>query len=74
MFIMFDYIDEGNAGLGFGFSYMYPGNYKLVFTTSVANAGTTYESTYIPKSSSGKWSHFEGTFQAFYQYPFRIMF
>lgn len=40
--IMFDYIDEGTAGLGFGFSNMYPGDYKLLYTTSTADAGTTY--------------------------------
>lgn len=31
---MFDYIDEGDGGLSFGFSYLYPGNYKWVYTTS----------------------------------------
>lgn len=39
---MFDYVDEGNAGLAFGFSYLYPGDYKWIHTSSSAEAGNSY--------------------------------
>lgn len=72
--VMFDYVDESNAGLAVGFSYLYPGDYKWLYTTSSTHAGSTYPSPQIPSSETSQWGHFEATFKTFHEIPFRMMF